>query len=142
MSPNAPNVPYRSLNSFTRSAYLSSFWRSGENVERYEPLTVKSCGEKTPSVPKIAAVLPCSFIWSPNSCAFAASIQGRKTTSVSSVILLTSAEKSVLFALTESVGTSTPASFSFGTTSSAMPFEYALWSSITKTFFAFSVSIM
>src|SRR5215218_7515663 len=75
---------------------------SGANADTYEPAIEKSSGEKRPSEPKISASLPCSCICLPSCWAFAAICQGSNTTSVSSEIFDTIAEKSVCFWFTDS----------------------------------------
>src|SRR5919106_244899 len=89
----------------------------------------------------MTASLPCSVSCSANTCPFAASCHGRKTTSASPTAL-TSAEKSLASWLTESRRTVTFASSSAAVAVSASPVLYELWSSTMKTSCASSSSAM
>ena len=90
----------------------------------------------------MTAFLPCSFICWPKIWPLAAICQGRKTTSVSSLIFETSAEKSVTFWFTEFLLTLTPPARRFACTPLASGREYDVWSSTMKTSFAFRICLM
>ena len=83
---------------------------SGANAEKYEPFaTLMKSPESRPSEPKITARFPCSRqLLVEDRCAFAAICHGRKTTSVSLEIRVTSDEKSVWFWFTDSRVTVAP----------------------------------
>jgi hypothetical protein len=87
------------------------------------PLTLNCVAENVPSVPNTTADLPCSFSCWAKSWASVASWKGRKTTFVELVTLATSAEKSEVFWLTDSLSTSTPAFLSAAETMVASPVE-------------------
>src|SRR5919202_2523992 len=106
------------------------------------PSALKSDGENRPSLPNITALPPCSESCCLKTCALAASCHGRKTTSVSAETLLTSAEKSLYFWLTESRVVATPPPLRVCSAASARPVEYEVWSSMIMTFLAFRFSIM
>src|SRR3954470_87556 len=88
------------------------------------------------------ADLFCSLRFSPSCCALAATCQGRITTPVSDVTLLTSDEKSVCFWLTDWRSTLTPAFSSTGVIASARPVEYEVWSSTSITALGLMLSTM
>ena len=85
----------------------------------------------------MTASLPCSFICWPKIWPLAAICQGRKTTSTSSAIFETSAEKSVTFWPTDCRSTLILFARRFACTPEASGREYAVWSSMMKTRFAF-----
>src|SRR3954449_6574875 len=115
---------------------------SGAKEDTNEPGILNWSGEYRPSVPKMTACLFCSLRFWPNCCALAATCQGRITTPVSGVTLLTSDEKSVCFWLTDSRSTLTPAFSSTGAIASASPVEYEVWSSTSITALGFRLSTM
>src|SRR3954451_23413733 len=88
------------------------------------------------------AFLFCSLRFSPSCCALAATCQGRITTPVSALTLLTSDEKSVCFWLTDWRSTLTPAFSSTGVIASASPVEYEVWSSTSITALGLRLSTM
>ena len=87
---------------------------SGANAETYEPEILKS-PESRPSEPKIAALLPCSFICLPKIWPLARDLPRQEDDVASSAIFVTSAEKSVSFWLTDCRSTLILLAFRFAT---------------------------
>src|SRR5499427_3376694 len=121
--PNVPKLPYLDLASAAITLSAGIAVMSGPNDDTYEPLMVNVPGENRPSVPKITAFLCCWARLRPNCCAFAAICQGRTTTVVAGVTLVTSEEKSVTFCETDSWSTLIPAAWKIGIIEATRPVE-------------------
>src|SRR5206468_6424178 len=87
--PNVPKLPYLALAAAAIAASAGIAVMSGPNEDTYEPLMVNVPGEIRPSVPKITAFMCCWARLRPNCCAFEATCQGRTTTDMAEVTLVT-----------------------------------------------------